>query len=155
MRKYFQISCLIFVSVLFVTGCDEKEQICHESIRITRIHQHPILVDHGRKLVIAKRIGFVLDEQELYGDPGEGCNAYLFDDKKKQQYILIDCNGQWLSISKESGKINTMGWLWEEEFPEYYVGTFNRAAGEWDYDLVKEEKLTKGMVYKFKDPLIK
>jgi hypothetical protein len=94
--------------------------------------------------------GSIIDRQELYLDSGIGCDSYLFDND--QTFTVIDCNGNWFSIDKKTGKIQNNGWQWKKELPNNYVGTFMISWGQIEYSLVKEHGLTVEEVYRFKDP---
>ncbi len=132
-----QISCCL----------DKIGSIDKNSILIKKINQHAFLEDHGRALII-KAGDIYIDKVELYGDPGEGCNAYLSENNSS--FVLIDCNGEWYSISKSTGKIKDLGWKWKEKFPESYVGVFRQASCGANYSLSDSFDV----IYKFKDPPI-
>lgn len=82
---------------------------------IKRINQHPTLTDHGRLLVIMDKKGNNIDQLEIYPDSGDGCNTYLFDEASA--FVVVDCNGQWVSIDKKTGKLKRLEWRWQEPLP--------------------------------------
>jgi len=141
---------LIFTLINLLTFCSVSAQVDQNSIVVNKIKQHPFLVDHCKKLTVFDELNNILDEIEMYCDPGEGCNSYLFDTKKT--FTVIDCNGQWYLINKKTGKISTEEWEWEKALPTIYLGTFVREKGAERYSIVIEPRISIRKIYKFKDP---
>lgn len=129
-----------------VSSCLSKlDSIDKNSILIKIINQHPFLIDHGRALLI-KKDDIIIDKVELYGDPGEGCNAYLSENDSS--FVLVDCNGEWYSILKSTGKIKDLGWKWKAKLPERFIGVFKHPDSGGNYYLSDSFDV----IYKFKDP---
>lgn len=135
---------LILILTIGILSCSHN-MIDKNSILIKKVDRHPYLKNHGRKLIV--KSGMIFNHKiDLYGDPGEGCNSYLSENDSS--FILVDCNGEWYSIDKTKGKINRLGWNWNKDFPEKFVGVFKSVDGEIYYEL--SEKFND--IYKFKDP---
>lgn len=132
-----------------LASCTTRDQIKLYTIKIASKTEHPLLEDHCRELVIFDKMDNIIDSINIYCDPGSGCNSYLFD--TDSVYTLIDCNGIWYSIDKNTGKISDHNWNWLMEVPENYIGTYIRAEGIY-YMLKKEAEIDLSEVYKFKDP---
>ena len=137
-------------SAFFLASCFPQEKIDEDAIKIIKVDQHPFLRDHCRVLIIEDESGHILAKEELYCDPGSGCSSYLFD--TDASFTLIDCNGQWFEIDKNSGQIKNNGWNWHKELPKKNVGIYNKKYGEMEYELEVIDVLSRDQVYKFKDP---
>ena len=141
----------LHITVLFIiSGCSSNKFTDYNSIFVVRTNPHPFLVDHSKKLIVNDKNGDVIDEQELYTDPGVGCNSYLFD--TDSTFTLIECNGYWYSIAKNNGQIDNLGWRWEQKPPKDLIGTFKRTSGKKEYSLDTISEIELKEVYKFKDP---
>ncbi|MBK7037200.1 MAG: hypothetical protein KBF42_03850 [Chitinophagales bacterium] len=138
----------IFTLFQFLISCSTQSQINSNSIRID---QHPFLVDHCKQLSVYDTGGKQINNVKMYCDPGEGCNSYLFE--TKENFIIIDCNGQWFSVNKMNGVITKETWQWERPIPDNYLGTFVRGSRGEIYSLIKEDSFTIIDIYKFKDPI--
>lgn len=141
----------ILISLFFLTiiSCSDRS-LSIDSIEVIRVKQHPYLVDHCKKLQIKNKEGKLIKEQELYCDSGRSCLSYLF--REKSHYTLIDCNGQWYKINQTNGEISNLGWNWEKDLPEHYIGKFKPKSGEKGYVLIRGDRPLKKDVYKYKDP---
>jgi hypothetical protein len=126
------------------------QQLDVSSIQIVKVNQHPILIDHDRKLLTLDESSQTIAEIKLYPDTGSGCDAYLFE--VDDNYILIDCNGQWISVNKQSGHLKNEGWKWQELPPTNQVGVFKRSDTEKHYKFSTAENIDVNDVYKYKDP---
>ena len=140
---------IIFIWTL-LQSCTESGPIDINSIQIVRTNQHPIFVDHERKLVTVDKNGKTIDELDLYPDTGDGCDSYLFDSGSK--FVLVDCNGHWFGIEKKTGELKSEGWKWNEKLPDIHLGKFIQSDGEVNYlfSSVTDFELTE--VYRHKDP---
>lgn len=141
---------IIWFSIVFLINCFPQEKIDENAIKIIRVGQHPFLTDHCKQLIIEDKSGKILAKEELYCDPGNGCNSYLFN--TGTSFTLIDCNGQWFVIDKSSGQIKNNGWNWHKELPKKVVGVYSKKYGEIEYEFKVIDILTRDQVYKFKDP---
>ena len=139
-----------FLIIILLTACSNNGPIDKNSIKICRIKQNPVLVDHCKKLMVVDKNNKIIDEAEIYCDPGTGCNSYLYDTDKT--FTVIDCNGQWYIVDKQIGKISKESWQWEKQLPAKYVGTFVYKSDTEFYSLLKEENVKTENVYKYKDP---
>lgn len=135
-----------FILIIILSVSCSQKLIDKDSIYIKKVNLHPFLKDHDRRLLIKVNDSFI-DSIDLYIDPGEGCNAYLSENSKV--FILIDCNGDWFSIDKKTGKISYMGWKWKTDFTDTFVGVFKNYEEGIYYKIAKK----KSEIYKFKDPI--
>lgn len=119
------------------------------SIRIIRVHQHPFLGDHDRALIIVDKNGTIVNKVELYPDSGSGCAAYLFD--SDNHYILIDCNGQWFTVDKQTGTLNKNEWQWRKKMPDIRLGRFVLDKDS-VYAFSSGRNFQESDVYTYKDP---
>ena len=92
----------------------------------------------------------MIDREELYCDGGFGCDAHLFE--RDDQFVLIDCQGQWYGIEKNTGQIDRLGWNWKEEPPENYLGVFSRQPAVLYRFSLSEDRPTLEELYRVKDP---
>jgi len=143
-----RIPILLIIALLLPRPLPAVE-IGNYEVNVERKNQHPFLVDHNRILVISKR-GKMLDKFTLYPDPGARVPLHVFEDQKG--LIFIDCNGYWLSINKETEKINKMGWFWMKPVPDKYLGTFRLRKEDKEHSFKKEANTTEKQVYLYKDP---
>lgn len=134
---------------LVLSAC-HSEPIDASCIHIQRVDQHPFFYDHQKLLRIESKDGNVLDTLGLYSDIGMGCQSHLFDTGKT--FTLIDCNGTWVEIVKETGVISNVEWKWEIDLPGQYLGVYFRGMRGEDYEFIHHEKPKMSEVYVFKDP---
>ena len=133
-----------------MTNCSNSRQVGIHSIRIEKFNQHPFLSDHDRKLITTDGNQRIIDELEIYSDSGSGCDSFLFDFGSK--YIIIDCNGQWFSIDKNTGALKNEGWKWDEKLPDNPLGKFQATEDVSNYIYSPGTNFSKSDVYKYKDP---
>ncbi len=131
-------------------SCSNDRLLNENSIRITKINEHPFLIDHCRRLITVDKNGNKLDDEFLYCDSGNGCNAFLYDTEKT--FTLIDCNGHWYSITKRTGQISKLGWYWLKNLPKNYKGTYSNIGSKSTYSFKHDSLPTIYEVYKYKDP---
>ena len=141
---------LIFIFYFSLIKLYSQEQLDYDFIKVVKVSKHPFLTDHCKRLQTIDDEGNVFDEENLYCDPGSGCNSYIFE--ASQEYIVIDCNGQWYSINKVTRKIEDIGWKWQNDLPENNIGFYKSVKGAVEYKLVLTNELKKENVYKYKDP---
>ncbi|MGC3946410.1 MAG: hypothetical protein QM762_18130 [Chryseolinea sp.] len=139
----------LLMTILLI-NCTSRRPSGTSSIQVVRFSQHPMFVDHHRRLVTVDKNGGTIDELEMYPDSGSGCDSYLFD--SGEEYVLVDCNGQWFRIDKATGKLEKDEWTWRKELPSAGLGVFKRQRYDVHYELVTGEKISVNEVYKFKDP---
>lgn len=140
---------VIFLLSLLI-GCNSPQPNGVKLI-ITKINKHPFLVDHQKKLTISDSSNNKISEIKLYGDPGAGCNSYLY--KNDSCYVIIDCNGAWYFIDHSNGSILDKKWNWEYDVPQNYIGTYIRSSND-VYELIEEDSINIEDVYKFKEPIV-
>ena len=130
---------------------EHRGPIHHSDLHVRATNEHPMLVDHDRNLQV-KNSGELIDSQALYPDTGIGCSAFLYE--KRNEFIVIDCNGVSYSISREVGTIEPMGWKWEQEPPPEFVGEYVRLeAGEYVLKH-RDDPPDIEEIYRYKDPEI-
>ena len=114
------------------------------------VNQHPFLEDHERQLVIVPPQGHLV-RVDLYAEPGGNvtCSNLYKDDQGR--FVVIDCNGIWLSIDPTSGEVISCEWRWEEPTPKRYLGTFAWGP-EVVYRFVPADQGPEPLIYGFKDP---
>lgn len=153
-NQLYTMKSLYFVlAITFCTSCKTtsvREEITRENIAIKKIEQHPFLSDHKKQLVVIDNTGKEIDDLKMYVDSGEGCDSNLFE--TDVSFVLIDCNGQWFSIGKKTGRINKEPWEWKKPLPGVYVGTFVSKRGKDFYEINRISDISLESVYKFKDP---
>src|SRR4030042_3259507 len=106
-KTYFILMIILMINIISCSSYSIEK----ESITVKKVNQHPLLKDHDRQLVV-KTNKIFNKKKTLYSDPGDGCNSCLCENDSS--FILIDCNGEWYSIDKLSGKIKDIGWRWGE-----------------------------------------
>lgn len=158
-----QVGIVLVLFLLLIPGgpgCDvhyEGEEagseylITASDIDVVAFDIHPFFADHRRRLEVIGRDG-TLDEHELYSDAGSGSSAFLYE--RDRDFVVIDCNGIWFSIGKEDGEIEVLGWNWEEEPPEGFVGEF--VADQRQQYFLKNRDVAPDIdeIYEFKDPAL-
>jgi len=132
---------------MLLLSCENKN-INKDSIKLIVSGKHQFLKDHNKQLITVDKTGKKIDDVNLYADSGDGCNSYLFENNSN--FVVIDCNGSWFTIEKESGKINSEKWEWKKKLPKKYIGTYKFDSNE--YRLIKENSIQIDNIYKFKDP---
>lgn len=130
-------------------SCFSVEQLEVAAIRIEKIDQHPTFPDHNRKLVTVDKSHRVIDALVLYPDSGNAWESFLFDSISR--YSLIDCNGQWFSIDKATGRLKNEGWKWNEKLPDTRLGRFSMPHEGSSYVYSSETDFNEDSVYKYKD----
>lgn len=128
---------------------DINTRVASANVFVGKENQHPFLVDHDRRLVVAMADGHIIDSRKLETDPGEGCPAFLFD--AASDLLVVDCNDTYYHISKSTGAIRQVEWRWNETPAEKYLGTYRRGYGE-DYLLIYDSAFVTDM-HRIKDPL--
>lgn len=146
MKTQHLLICFILISGFNFPSKGKK--IAIENIEIVKIEKHPFLVDH-KKLLRIQYNDRILSQEKMFVDPGAGCISFLFEEKS--EFILIECNGNWYSISKQKGKIKSIGWYWEKDLPSNYVGRYVRGVAD-KYEFIPESKISKESVYQYKSP---
>lgn len=112
----------------FLISCSSKEDNIYElytsnfTINISLEKNHQFLREYKRFLKIISKDGTKLSSIDLQQDVGTGASSYLYDNSNN--YILVDCNGNWYSINKKSGHIILLGNYWQKKIPYHYLGTF-------------------------------
>ncbi|VFB03542.1 Uncharacterised protein [Chryseobacterium taihuense] len=111
----------------FLISCSKEENtfkfnFSNYIINISLKKNHQFLREYQRYLTITSTDGTKLSSIELKEDIGTGANSYLFE--KANDYILIDCDGNWYSINKKNGAINLLGNFFGKKLPDNYLGTF-------------------------------
>jgi len=145
---------LVFILLsLLLIGCKPPtEPITENSIKVFREGKPFFMAGISRRLVTVNHAGEIIDKVNLCDDIDSIAKSYLFD--SKSNYILIDCDGRWYYIDKNTGLIkkdrNYNAWI-KKELPPNYIGTFmiNRAKGNRDYYLIKEDSININDVYEF------
>ena len=139
----------LLILIFFLFSCGNSGPIDATGITIEKTENHPILSDNCRILRTKNTEGQTIDEQEIYCDPGSGCDVHLFENG--DDFTLIDCNGQWYSIQSSSGIISKEDWSWMKVPPGKCLFRF---SGGTDAELSKS-KLDAPIleeIYQFKDP---
>lgn len=151
MRVLIILRIFVMTTGLVTLGaCSRDVEIAKISINIQRVNQHPYLMDHDRELQVINESGTFLDKIQMYPDAGSGCNAYLYENGRS--FIVVDCNGQWYSISKETGRIHKEKWEWERSLPSHFIGTYKKGVGVQSYVLDTTHIVSSSTVYQYKDP---
>ena len=134
----------IILGLFLLFSFSSFSQITKDSIQVKKVQKHPFLSDH-RKMLVVKN-GTKTDSLKTYMDPGSGCQSSLFENDSS--FIYIECNGNWINISKQNGEIHFLKWNWEKEIKDNYIGTFQRSKGDYYKIVIKENP----KLYFFKDP---
>ncbi|UKN03714.1 hypothetical protein K6119_09445 [Paracrocinitomix mangrovi] len=143
-----RIITTLTLSILLIS-CSNTTPITADEIVIEKTDKHPLLSDHGRILKTITTDGELIDEMEIYTDPGIGCKAYLF--ANGDDFTMIDCNGQWYAITKANGSIEKGDWNWMKEPPGDCISVYTRTASI-QYKSTACDTFSLEGIYKFKDP---
>ena len=134
----------IILGLFLLFSFSSFSQITKDSIQVKKVQKHPFLSDH-RKMLVVKN-GTKTDSLKTYMNPGSGCQSSLFENDSS--FIYIECNGNWINISKQNGEIHFLKWNWEKEIKDNYIGTFQKSKGDYYKIVIKENP----QLYFFKDP---
>ncbi|UKB85393.1 hypothetical protein LF887_07160 [Chryseobacterium sp. MEBOG06] len=138
--------------VFILLHCSEKKDIykiplSSFNVGISLTKNHLFLREYKRYLVISSKENNELESLRLKDDNGTGANSYLYD--AGERYIIIDCDGTWYSIDKESGRINLIGKFWMKLPPTTYLGTFSLTSTKHKVKFIKEENIKLNDIYKY------
>jgi hypothetical protein len=136
-------------AVLALSTLAEANLIDGFDVNVVMKNQHPTLVDHERVLTI-RRDGEGFAEQELYPDNGFRVPLHVFAEEGK--LVFVDCNGDWYELTTADGRFEKLGWRWDAELPEKYLGTFRLRRGRERQTLSWEDGIGPAQTYLFKDP---
>lgn len=133
--------------LLLIAACvgGKNDQITASSIKVIPLNQQAYVNEHCRKVLVQNKKGHIVDEENLFCDPAASCNSFLFD--TDDSFTLIDCNGQWYTISKSTGDLEKIGIQWQKELPGGYIGTYKAEAGAKSYSLIVEDDVTAEKIY--------
>ena len=134
------LSIILFCSVNYVNG---------QNLQLKVSNQHPFLVDHSRTLYVYEK-EIPVDSISLSPYTGNDIYASLFENDSS--FILIDGNGMWFYLDKQTNRFYKGEWNWQKPIPDGYLGTYVFQIKNNAYVLEKRENSLSD-IYQIKNPM--